>query len=187
MNKKIFAIFLIYCSLSFCQKIDNLDPSSFENRLFPFKFIPDTSFGLVINLRYFPSLTYDPQMIIIEYDNNKSFKVTYYWVTYSYRCASYEEILNEPESYRDFDEFTNKECPFYSNYIKDIYQMMLPTKLESKMKIPIHGKKYDLLIDSFSDTIFITRHFLDKRSQKKMDKIFEEASKCLGRKYTKKN
>lgn len=187
MKKNIFVIFLIYCSLSFCQERNIIDPSDFANRLFPLKFISDTSFGLVINLRYFPSLTNDPQMIIIEYKNEKSFKVTYYWTTYSYICASYEERLKQPEFYRDFEEFTNKECPFFSNYIKEIYQIMLPKNLDPNRYIFTDPNMYDLLIDSDTGMIYIERVHIGEKAERKIENIFKKAWNCIQKKYKKKN
>ncbi len=184
MKKIIFICILIYTAFVFGQKEVIFDGSIYD-KLFPCKHIKDSDAGIVINLWYHPSFDV-PEMLIIEYNSSNSFKVRYIYTLYGFQCALDEGKLDNIDSYIDFAEFTSRECPNFSKYIKTIYKILIPStlnKIDPGKYIFTEASVFSILIESDSDSIEVSRIGLNKKSENKIRKIFKEAWKCLERKY----
>lgn len=185
MKNNLICIFIfLFCSLLDCQEKKNNYSLPFynsvddRNLIMPFLLKSEAKF--IINLRHVADFYQEMKMIVIEYNSNKSFKVRYYWTNYFFNCANYEEIIKDPDSYVDEEPFDNNDCPSFANEIKKIIKNMIPDKVQAG--IFLDAGSYELLLQTTAETIYIDRVPIGDIN-KKMDKIFNKAWKCLEKKY----
>jgi len=186
MNNILLILFLMCYTFSFSQEQNTFDPNNLENKLFPFKFLAKSKGNLIINLRHYP-LDGDPQMITVEFFNSKMFIVAYYWTTSYYDCASKEEILKNPDFYKDSEIFTDEQCPSFGKEILNIYDEIVPKEFNLDSALLIHADFLQILVDSNYGRIYIERFLTDKTLKEKVYKILKKALKCIQKKYVNKD
>ncbi len=190
MKKMLFCLILILSIAVYPQEqkklIDKVirpcqNCPEYENIIMPFEFLTDAEHFLVLNLRRKEAFKKDVEMITVECETLKSFKVKYYSTSFEINCADINYILTNPDEFKYMETFDSKICPSFG---KMIYK--LPKKMLEKEFISFLGDRNtnELLIQTLSETLYIKRDGWEGwKLDRYIDKIFKNAKNCIVKKY----